>query len=80
MRIYRYHTKVEGQTLYSRRDDKEHPEWQGEYPSEIPLTKRNLIDFILFAQEEPLYTMSGLRGRRIKELEEIASSMSLSES
>ena len=72
VRIFKYRTTVEGEPLYATRGDIEHPMQKNEYPYEIPCTKKNLIDFILFLQAECYYTVTELRKKKVKELEEIA--------
>jgi len=60
-KIYIYKTKVGGKPLYTKNPKQEHPLMHGEFPSELKLTKKNIIDYILWTQEEPCYKITELR-------------------
>ena len=66
--IYIFKTKIEGKPLYTENPKQEHPLMKGEFPTELKLTKKNMIDYILWTQEEPLYNITELRAMKKEQI------------
>ena len=71
-KIYRFHTKINGETIYTTDPNARHPHFENDSKYEVELTKKNLINYILSEQEEPNYTISELRKMTKNELLVIA--------
>jgi hypothetical protein len=66
--IYRFHTKIEGLLLYTLNKNEKHPYMKNEFPSPIKMTKKNIINYLLGVQEEPIYSVTDLNKKKKEEL------------
>lgn len=71
-KLYRFHTSVDGNILYTTDESAKHPHMQNDAKIEVKLTKKNIIDYILNTQQEPLYTVTELRQMKKEQLFKLA--------